>query len=66
MEELIQKLEQQEQQLNEIHATVKKLKKYFLTTIIISILTFLLPLIGVVVSLPWIIKTLTASMQSLL
>lgn len=66
MEELIQKLARQEQQLNEIHDTVKKLKKYFLTTIIISVLTFLLPLIGVVVSLPWILQTLTASMQGLL
>ncbi len=66
MKELIQKLERQEQQLNEIHATVKKLKKYFLITIIISVLTFLLPLIGIVISLPWIIKTLTSSIGGLL
>jgi len=66
MEELIKKLNKQEQQLNEIHQTVKKLKRYFLTTIIISILTFILPLIGVVLSIPWLLKTFESSLKGLL
>ncbi len=66
MKELIQKLEKQEQQLNEIYATVKQLKKYFLTTIIISAVTFLLPIIGIAISIPWFLKTLNNAYQGLL
>lgn len=54
---LIEKFEKQEQQLDEIYKTVKRLKRYFLTTIIISVLTFLLPILAVILSLPWLMKT---------
>ncbi len=57
MEELIKKLEEQEKQLNEIYETVKKLKRYFITTIIISAITFLLPILAVILSLPFLMKT---------
>ncbi len=56
-ENLIKKLEKQEQQLDEIYGTVKKLKRYFLATIIISFLTFLLPILAVILSLPWLMET---------
>ncbi|MCK5081153.1 MAG: hypothetical protein KAQ63_03235 [Candidatus Moranbacteria bacterium] len=66
MEDLIQKLAQQEQQLNEIHKTVKQLKRYFLTTIIVSAITFLLPVIGLVITIPWLIRTFESTFQGLL
>jgi len=66
MEELIQKLEKQEQQLNEIYKTVRQLRRYFLTTIAISVITFLLPIIGIIFSLPWLIRTFEKSFQGLL
>jgi lipopolysaccharide/colanic/teichoic acid biosynthesis glycosyltransferase len=64
---LMEKFEKQEQQLDEIYKTVKRLKRYFLTTIIISVLTFLLPILAVILSLPWLMKTFeTLTMGSLL
>jgi cell division protein FtsL len=63
----MEKFEKQEQQLDEIYKTVKRLERYFLTTIIISVLTFLLPILAVILSLPWLMKTFeTLTMGSLL
>lgn len=66
MEDLIQKLEKQEQQLEEIYKTVRQLRRYFLTTIAISVITFLLPIIGIIFSLPWLIRTFEESFEGLL
>ena len=55
-EELLRRLEKQEHQLDEIYSTVKRLKRYFLTTLIISAVTFILPILGLIISIPWILK----------
>lgn len=55
--DLMEKFEKQEKQLDEIYQTVKRLKRYFITTIIISAVTFLIPVLAVIFSLPWLLKT---------
>jgi len=56
MQDLIEKLQKQEEQLAEIHKTVRQLRRYFLTTIVLTLLTFLLPIIGIIISIPWLVK----------
>lgn len=61
-EVLIDTLKQQQQQLDDIYASVEKTRKYFLWTLIVSLVTFVLPLIILLVALPWVISTLTAGL----
>lgn len=56
--ELQQKFEQQEAKLNEIYASVEKMRKYFLWTLLITIVTVVLPLIGLVFVIPWFLHTI--------
>lgn len=59
--ELQQKFEQQEAKLNEIYASVEKMRKYFLWTLLITIVTVVLPLIGLVFVIPWFLHTILSA-----
>ena len=66
MEEILEKLKQQEVKLDEIYKTVHKIKVYFLTTLIFSFVTVLLPLLGLAFIIPWFLKTMQQTYQGLL
>ena len=66
MEEIIQKLIQQESQLNEIASTVKKIKLYFVVMLSLSVATFIIPLVGLIFVVPWFLKTVGSTYQGLL
>lgn len=66
MEEIIKKLEQQDKKLEEIYKTVQKIKIYFLTVLVLSIITFFIPLIGLIFVIPWLLETLDGAYQGLL
>lgn len=59
--ELQQKFEQQEAKLNEIYTSVEKMRKYFLWTLLITIVTVVLPLIGLVFVIPWFLHTILSA-----
>ncbi len=57
-EELKAHLEAQDKKLEAIYASVEKTPKYFLWTLIATVVAFVLPLVGIVLVLPWFITTL--------
>jgi hypothetical protein len=57
--EILIRLEEQEKQLKEIYKSVEKTRKYFLWTLIITVVAILLPLIGLVFIIPWFLSILT-------
>jgi len=60
-DELLKKIQVQEAKLDSIYASVEKLRKYFLWTLIITVATVVLPLLVLVIMLPWLMGTLGAA-----
>lgn len=59
--EFLQKFSEQEQKLDAIYVSVEKTRKYFLWTMIITVVTIVLPLLALAFVLPWMLETLTKS-----
>ncbi len=57
-EKILQKLEEQEKKINAIYKSVESARKIFLVTLIITIVTFVLPLIGLIFVIPWAMSVL--------
>lgn len=62
-EELLKKFEEQEKKLEAILRSVEKTRKYFLWTIVITVVTFVLPLLVFVVLIPKVINTYTSAIS---
>lgn len=65
-QEILKKLEEQDVKIEAIWKSVEKTRKYFLYTMIASILMFVLPLIGLIIIIPIFLSTLSKSMEGLL
>jgi hypothetical protein len=59
--ELKKKLEAQDERLEQIYQSVEKTRKYFLWTMIATLVTFVLPLIGLVFAVPFFLNTLSTA-----
>ncbi|MFZ2188694.1 MAG: hypothetical protein WAV73_03990 [Candidatus Moraniibacteriota bacterium] len=59
--QLEQKLSEQDQKLDLIYASVEKMRKYFLWTMIITIATIVLPLIALVAIIPWFLSVMSSA-----
>lgn len=57
MEEIIKKLQEQDQKLDAIFRSVEKTRRYFLFTLILSVVLFVLPLIGLLFVIPQFLST---------
>lgn len=60
--EIKSKLDEQSKQLSAIYSSVEKTRKYFLWTLIITIVVFVLPLVALIFILPAAINTLTSGL----
>lgn len=56
-QELSQKIEALTQKVDVIYASTEKTRKYFMTTLIISLVVFVLPLLGLVFAIPAFLST---------
>lgn len=56
-EETKKRLDLQDELLQRIYVSVEKTRKYFLTTMVATLVTFVLPLIAMIFVLPWFINT---------
>jgi hypothetical protein len=57
MDEIVfKKLEEQEKKINAIYISVEKTRKYFLWTFILSLVFFLLPLVGILFAIPFFLN----------
>lgn len=59
--ELLQKLETQEKKLDAIFESAEKTRKYFLWTLIITVVMLVLPLIALAFVIPWFLKIITSA-----
>lgn len=64
-EEIKNKLAEQDIKLDAIYKSVEKTRKYFLTTIWVTIIAVVLPLLGLIFAIPYFISTYTSSLNSL-
>lgn len=65
-EDILKKLDEQNKKIEAIWQSVEKTRKYFLTTLIISIIMTILPILGLVIIVPFILNTLSKSFEGLL
>ena len=61
MEEVLTKLEAQEAKIDAIWRSVERTRKYFMWTLIITLITIVLPAIGLVFVIPMFLKTMNFS-----
>ncbi len=57
-EEILKKIEAQDKKLEEIYNSIEKMRKYFLWTLIVTVVVIILPLIGILLVIPRFISTL--------
>ncbi|MDX9913903.1 MAG: hypothetical protein RBS77_04970 [Candidatus Moranbacteria bacterium] len=65
-QEILKKIEEQNKKIDAIWVSVEKTRKYFLTTLIISVVMTVLPLIGLLIVIPMVLGSLSKSMEGLL
>lgn len=58
-QEIFEKLQKMEQKVDTMFASIEKLRKYFLWTIIVTFATIILPLAVLAVAAPWMLGTLS-------
>ncbi len=61
MDEILQKLAEQDKKIEAIYQSVEKTRKYFLLTLIISVAVIILPLIGILLMMPNFLKIMTGN-----
>jgi type IV secretory pathway component VirB8 len=60
-QEILQKFEEQSQKLEQVYRSVEKTRKYFLWTMIISVVVIVLPLIGLIFAIPQFLNLYTGA-----
>jgi hypothetical protein len=58
MDEILKKLTEQEGKIDAILRSVEKTRKYFMWTLIITVLTIVLPMIGLVFAIPALLRSM--------
>ena len=61
-EETKRRLDSQDRLLEEIYKSVEKTRKYFLWTLIISLVVFVLPLVGMIFVIPKFLSVYTSTL----
>ena len=63
MEDLAKQLAIQEEKIDKIYASVEKMRKYFMWTLIITVVLFVVPLIGLIFVIPQFLSTYTQALN---
>lgn len=58
--EILKKIEENNKKIDAVYESVEKTRKYFFWSAIINILVFVLPLIGLILIIPWFLGTMTS------
>ncbi len=64
-EEIKKRLDKQDEMLEKIYLSSEKTRKYFLWTLIVSLLVFILPLIGLMLVIPRFLSIYTDTLEGL-
>ena len=65
-QELLARLDAHDKKLDAIYVSTEKTRKYFLWTLIMSLIMFVLPIIGLAVAIPFLLSTLSSAYSGLL
>ncbi len=60
-EQLLQKIEEQQKKIDAIYVSVEKLRSYFKWTLIITVVTVVLPILALGFALPMLLSTLSSA-----
>ncbi len=60
-QEMEQRFKEQDEKLDRIYISVEKTRKYFLWTLVATIVAFVLPLIGLAFAIPFFLNTLSSA-----
>jgi hypothetical protein len=60
------KIEEMDQKLNAIYATVEKTRKYFLVTMWVTLAMVVLPILGLLFIIPAFLNTYTSTLEGLI
>lgn len=63
--ELNQRIQILEQKIDKMYVSVEKLRKYFLWTLIITVVTVVLPMIGLLFAIPMMMSTYSSLLMGL-
>ena len=58
MDEILKRLEEQDKKLDAIYKSVERTRKYFLWTLVVTVVVIVLPLIGLFFAVPALLKIL--------
>lgn len=61
MEEVLKKLEEQQLKIDAMFVSVEKLRKYFLWTLVVTVVTIALPLVAMMFILPSLVGNLSSA-----
>ena len=64
-EDLIKKIDEKQEKINKIYVSVEKTRKYFQWTLIITLVTIVLPILLLLFILPTIMSTYTSTLSGL-
>ena len=59
--EILKKIDENSKKIEAIYESVEKTRKYFLWSAIINILVFVLPLVGIILIIPWFVSKMDYS-----
>ena len=65
-QEILNKLNEQEKKIDAIYVSVEKTRKYFQWTLIITVITIVLPIVALIILIPWLMSTLGSAYSGLL
>lgn len=60
-QELAKQLASQDEKLERIYQSVEKTRRYFLWTMVATVVTFVLPLVGLIFAVPFFLSTLSSA-----
>ena len=60
-QDILEKFEAQEKKIDAIYVSVEKTRKYFMWTLIITVVTIVLPLLAMVILIPWMMNILSSA-----
>jgi CHASE3 domain sensor protein len=58
-QDVLNKLNEQDRKLEQIYVSVEKTRKYFLWAFLLTVVTFVLPLIGLIFAIPFFLSSYT-------
>jgi len=60
-EEILKRMRAQEEKIDQIYRSVEKTRKYFLWTLLATVIMFILPFLGIIVAIPWFIGVMSSA-----